>query len=147
MIIEAVAAVTTACKALEMAAGAANNIESLGVFIGRMGAAEFDLQRAKNQTRSMNEAEAAKAVMAEEMVRQSKENIYNVFLATNRLDLWNDMQKKMAEARKARQEEIKRQELAAKKRKKQMIEVLIVLAIALGLVPVAIALVVWWAIS
>jgi len=147
VIIEAVAAVTTACKALEMAAGAANNIESLGVFIGRMGAAEFDLQRAKNQTRSMNEAEAAKAVMAEEMVRQSKENIYNVFLATNRLDLWNDMQKKMAEARKARQEEIKRQELAAKKRKKQMIEVLIVLAIALGLVPVAIALVVWWATS
>lgn len=147
MIIEAVAAVTTACKALEMAAGAANNIESLGVFIGRMGAAEFDLQRAKNQTRSMNEAEAAKAVMAEEMVRQSRENIYNVFLATNRLDLWNDMQRKMAEARKARQEEIKRQELAAKKRKKQMIEVLIVLAIALGLVPVAIALVVWWATS
>jgi hypothetical protein len=147
VIIEAVAAVTTACKALEMAAGAANNIESLGVFIGRMGAAEFDLQRAKNQTRSMNEAEAAKAVMAEEMVRQSKENIYNVFLATNRLDLWNDMQRKMAEARKARQEEIKRQELAAKKRKKQMIEVLIVLAIALGLVPVAIALVVWWATS
>lgn len=147
MIIEAVAAVTTACKALEMAAGAANNIESLGVFIGRMGAAEFDLQRAKNQTRSMNEAEAAKAVMAEEMVRQSKENIYNVFLATNRLDLWNDMQRKMAEARKARQEELKRQELAAKKRKKQMIEVLIVLAIALGLVPVAIALVVWWATS
>ena len=147
MIIEAVAAVTTACKALEMAAGAANNIESLGVFIGRMGAAEFDLQRAKNQTRSMNESEAAKAVMAEEMVRQSRENIYNVFLATNRLDLWNDMQRKMAEARKARQEEIKRQELAAKKRKKQMIEVLIVLAIALGLVPVAIALVVWWATS
>ena len=147
MIIEAVAAVTTACKALEIAAGAANNIESLGVFIGRMGAAEFDLQRAKNQTRSMNEAEAAKAVMAEEMVRQSKENIYNVFLATNRLDLWNDMQRKMAEARKARQEELKRQELAAKKRKKQMIEVLIVLAIALGLVPVAIALVVWWATS
>jgi hypothetical protein len=147
VIIEAVAAVTTACKALEMAAGAANNIESLGVFIGRMGAAEFDLQRAKNQTRSMNEAEAAKAVMAEEMVRQSKENIYNVFLATNRLDLWNDMQRKMAEARKARQEELKRQELAAKKRKKQMIEVLIVLAIALGLVPVAIALVIWWATS
>jgi hypothetical protein len=147
VIIEAVAAVTTACKALEMAAGAANNIESLGVFIGRMGAAEFDLQRAKNQTRSMNEAEAAKAVMAEEMVRQSRENIYNVFLATNRLDLWNDMQRKMAEARKARQEELKRQELAAKKRKKQMIEVLIVLAIALGLVPVAIALVVWWATS
>lgn len=147
MILEAVTAVTAACKALEMAAGAANNIESLGAFIGRMGAAEFDLQRAKNQTRSMSEAEAAKAVMAEEMVRQSRQNIKDVFLATNRMDLWNDMQKKMAEARKARQEEIRRQEIEAKKRKKQIIEILIVVAIALGLVPIAIGLVIWWATS
>jgi len=147
MILEAVTAVTAACKALEMAAGAANNIESLGAFIGRMGAAEFDLQRAKNQTRSMSEAEAAKAVMAEEMVRQSRQNIKDVFLATNRMDLWQDMQQKMAEARKARQEEIKRQEIEAKKRKKQMIEILIVVAIALGLVPIAIGLVIWWATS
>ena len=125
MILEAVAAVTSACKALEMAAGAASNIESLGVFIGRMGAAEFDLQRAKNQSRNMSEAEAAKAVMAEEMVRQSRQNIKDVFLATNRMDLWDDMQKKMADARKARQEELKRQEMLRKKRKKEMIEIAI----------------------
>ena len=145
MILEAVAAVTTACKALEMAAGAASNIESLGVFIGRMGSAEYDLQRAKNQTRFMSEAEAAKAVMAEEMVRQSRQNIKDVFLATNRMDLWQDMQQKMADARKARQEEIKRQEALKRKQRKQMIEILIALSIALGVVPLAIALVVWWA--
>ena len=147
MILEAVAAVTTACKALEMAAGAANNIESLGAFIGRMGAAEFDLQRAKNTARSMSEAEAAKAVMAEEMVRQSRENMKSVFLATNRMDLWDDMQKKMAEARRARQEEIKRQEALRKKRKKELIEILIAISICLGLVPIAIGLVIWWATS
>ena len=147
MILEAVAAVTSACKALEMAAGAASNIESLGVFIGRMGAAEFDLQRAKNQSRNMSEAEAAKAVMAEEMVRQSRQNIKDVFLATNRMDLWDDMQKKMADARKARQEELKRQEMLRKKRKKEMIEIAIALSIVVGLVPLAIALVVWWATS
>ena len=147
MILEAVAAVTSACKALEMAVGAASNIESLGVFIGRMGAAEFDLQRAKNQSRNMSEAEAAKAVMAEEMVRQSRQNIKDVFLATNRMDLWDDMQKKMADARKARQEEIKRQEMLRRKRKKEMIEIAIALSIVVGLVPLAIALVVWWATS
>jgi hypothetical protein len=147
MILEAVAAVTTACKALEMAAGAANNIESLGVFIGRMGSAEYDLQRAKNQTRFMSEAEAAKAVMAEEMVRQSRENIKSVFLATNRMDLWSDMLQKMADARKARQEEIKRQEALKRKQRKQMIEILIAIAIVLGLVPIAIGLVIWWATS
>ena len=147
MILEAVAAVTTACKALEMAAGAANNIESLGAFIGRMGAAEFDLQRAKNTARSMSEAEAAKAVMAEEMVRQSRENMKSVFLATNRMDLWDDMQKKMAEARRTRQEEIKRLEARRKKRKKELIEILIAISICLGLVPIAIGLVIWWATS
>ena len=147
MIIEAVAAVTTACKALEMACGAANNIESLGVFIGRMGAAEFDLQRAKNSTRNMSEAEAAKAVMAEEMVRQSRQNMKDVFLATNRMDLWEDMQQKMAEARKNRQLEIKRLEAQKKKKRKQLIEILIAIAICLGVVPVAIALVLWWATS
>jgi len=147
VILEAVAAVTTACKALEMAAGAASNIESLGVFIGRMGAAEYDLQRAKNQTRFMSEAEAAKAVMAEEMVRQSRENIKSVFLATNRMDLWSDMLQKMADARKARQEEIKRLEALKKKQRKQMIEILIAISIVLGLVPIAIGLVIWWATS
>jgi hypothetical protein len=147
MILEAVAAVTTACKALEMAAGAANNIESLGVFIGRMGAAEFDLQRAKNSTRNMSEAEAAKAVMAEEMVRQSRQKMKDVFLATNRMDLWDDMQRKMAEARKARQEEIKRLEALKKIKRKQMIDILSAFAIAIGVVPLAIALVVWWATS
>lgn len=147
MILEAVAAVTTACKALEMAAGAANNIESLGVFIGRMGAAEFDLQRAKNSTKNMSEAEAAKAVMAEEMVRQSRQKMKDVFLATNRMDLWDDMQRKMAEARKARQEEIKRLEALKKIKRKQMIDILFAFAIAIGVVPLAIALVVWWATS
>lgn len=147
MIIEAVAAVTAACKTLEMAAGAANNIESLGAFIGRMGAAEFDLQKAKNSTRTMSEAEAAKAVMAEEMVRQSRQRMKDLFLSLNRTDLWDDMQQKMAEARKARQEEVKRQEALARKKKKQLIEILIAIAICLGVVPVAIALVLWWATS
>lgn len=147
MIIEAVAAVTAACKTLEMAAGAANNIESLGAFIGRMGAAEFDLQKAKNSTRTMSEAEAAKAVMAEEMVRQSRQRMKDLFLSLNRTDLWDDMQRKMAEARKARQEEVKRQEALARKKKKQLIEILIAIAICLGIVPVAIALVLWWATS
>lgn len=147
MILEAVAAVTAACKTLEMAAGAANNIESLGAFIGRMGAAEFDLQKAKNSTRTMSEAEAAKAVMAEEMVRQSRQRMKDLFLSLNRTDLWDDMQQKMAEARKNRQEEVKRQEALARKKKKQLIEILIAIAICLGVVPVAIALVLWWATS
>jgi ABC-type lipoprotein release transport system permease subunit len=53
----------------------------------------------------------------------------------------------MADARKARQDEIKRLEALKRKQRKQMIEILIALSIALGVVPLAIALVVWWATS
>jgi hypothetical protein len=63
------------------------------------------------------------------------------------MDLWQDMQQKMADARKARQEEIKRLEALKRKQRKQMIEILIAIAIVLGLVPIAIGLVVWWATS
>ena len=57
------------------------------------------------------------------------------------------MQRKMAEARKARQEEVRRLEALKKKQRKQMIEILIAISILVGLVPLAIALVVWWATS
>ena len=102
MILEAVAAVTAACKALEMAAGAAQNIESLGAYVAKLGSSEFDLQRAKN-SKNLSEAEAMKIVMAEEQLRQSRAAIRQVFEATHRMDLWNEMQAKTAEARKNRQ--------------------------------------------
>jgi hypothetical protein len=144
VILEAVAAVTAACKALEMAAGAANNIESIGSYIGKLGAAEFDLSRAKNSKKNMSEAEAMKIVMAEETLRQSRENIKNTFLAVNILDLYNDMMKKMAEARKKRQEAI-RQEAAKKAEfKKQIKQVGLIAAIVLVLVPAAVGGLLTW---
>jgi len=146
MIIEAVAAVTAACKALEMAAGAASNIESLGSYIGRLGESEFDLQRAKN-SKNLSESESMKIVMAEEQLRQSRAAIRQVFEATHRLDLWNEIQVKTAEARKNRQKEVKRLEALKRKKRKQMIEMLTIAALCLGLVPVAIGLVLWWAVS
>jgi len=143
MIIEAVAAVTAACKALEMAAGAASNIESLGAYIGRLGESEFDLQRAKN-SKNLSESESMKIVMAEEQLRQSRAAIRQVFEATHRLDLWNEIQVKTAEARKNRQKEVKRLEALRRKKRKQIIQILIVAALCLGLVPLAIGLVLWW---
>jgi hypothetical protein len=143
MIIEAVAAVTAACKALEMAAGAASNIESLGAYIGRLGESEFDLQRAKN-SKNLSESESMKIVMAEEQLRQSRAAIRQVFEATHRLDLWNEIQAKTAEARKNRQKEVKRLEALRRKKRKQIIQILIVAALCLGLVPLAIGLVLWW---
>jgi len=143
MIFEAVAAISAACKALEMAAGAAQNIESLGGYIGKLGAAEFDLQRAKN-SKTLTEAEAMKIVMAEETLRQSRDNIKEVFLMTNRMDLWMDMMSKMAEARKNRQAFIKAEAIRKKKFKKEMTQYALIFMVVIVLVPAAIGGLLAW---
>lgn len=143
MIFEAVAAVSACCKALEMAAGAAQNIESLGAYIGKLGSAEFDLQRAKN-SKTLTEAEAMKIVMAEETLRQSRENIKAVFLQTNRMDLWTEMMQKMAEARKNRQAFIKAEEARKKTFRKEMKRYALIVMMVLVLVPATIGGLLSW---
>ena len=143
MILEAVAAVTAACKALEMAAGAASNIESLGAYIAKLGSSEFDLQRAKN-SKNLSESDTLKIVMAEETLRQSKENIKSVFLASNRMDLWQDMMIKQAEARKNRQAFLKSEEVRKKRFRKQLSQYALIFAVVIVLVPATIGGLLAW---
>jgi len=143
VILEAVAAVTAACKALEMVAGAASNIESLGAYIAKLGSSEFDLQRAKN-SKNLSESDALKIVMAEETLRQSKENIKSIFLASNRLDLWQDMMIKQAEARKNRQAFLKSEEVRKKRFKKQLSQYALIFAVVIVLVPATIGSLLTW---
>ena len=143
MILEAIAAASAACKALEMAAGAANNIEQLGGYIAKLGSSEFDLQRAKN-SKNLSEADALKIVMAEETLRQSKENIKSVFLASNRMDLWQDMMVKQAEARKNRQAFLKSEEIRKKRFRKQLSQYALIFAVVIVLVPAAIGGLLAW---
>lgn len=143
MILEAVAAVTTACKALEMAAGACTNIEQLGGYIGRLGESEFDLQRAKN-SKNLSEAESMKIVMAEEQMRQSRAAIRQVFEATHRLDLWNEIQAKTAEARKNRQAFLKAEEARKKKFRKELGQYAMIFVVVVVLVPATIGGLLTW---
>ena len=137
MIVESVAAVTAACKALEMAAGACKNIEDLGGYISKLGSSEFDLQRAKN-SKNLTEAESMKIVMAEEQLRQSRAAIRQVFEATHRMDLWNEIQAKTAEARKNRQAFLKAEEARKKKFRTQLKQVALIALVCIFLVPAAV---------
>jgi hypothetical protein len=114
MILEAVAAVTTACKALEMASGACKNIEDLGGYISKLGSSEFDLQRAKN-SKNLTEAESMKIVMAEE-----------------------------AEARKNRQAFLKAEEARKKKFRTQLKQVALIALVCVFLVPAAVGALLAW---
>jgi hypothetical protein len=143
VILEAIAAASAACKALEMAAGAAQNIDSLAGYVAKLGSAEFDLQRAKN-SKNLSDAEAMKIVMAEETLRQSRENIKSVFLASNRMDLWQDMMVKQAEARKNRQAFLKSEEVRKKRFRKQLSQYALIFAVVIVLVPATIGSLLAW---
>lgn len=143
MILEAVAAVTTACKALEMASGACKNIEDLGGYISKLGSSEFDLQRAK-RSKNLTEAESMKIVMAEEQLRQSRAAIRQVFEATHRMDLWNEIQVKTAEARKSRQAFLKAEEARKKKFRTQLKQVALIALVCVFLVPAAVGALLAW---
>jgi hypothetical protein len=143
MIVESVAAVTAACKALEMAAGACKNIEDLGGYISKLGSSEFDLQRAK-RSKNLTEAESMKIVMAEEQLRQSRAAIRQVFEATHRMDLWNEIQAKTAEARKSRQAFLKAEEARKKKFRTQLKQVALIALVCIFLVPAAVGALLAW---
>ncbi len=143
MIVESVAAVTAACKALEMAAGACKNIEDLGGYISKLGSSEFDLQRAK-RSKNLTEAESMKIVMAEEQLRQSRAAIRQVFEATHRMDLWNEIQAKTAEARKSRQAFLKAEEARKKKFRTQLKQVALIALVCVFLVPAAVGALLAW---
>ena len=57
--------------------------------------------------------------------------------------MWDDAMKAMAEARKARAAEIRRLEILRKRRKKELTQLAIVIAVSVGLIPIAIMLAIW----
>jgi len=83
-------------------------------------------------------------VMAEETLRQSRENIKEVFLMTNRMDLWTDMMTKMAEARKNRQAFIKAEVARKKKFRKELKQYAMIFLVVVALVPATIGGLLAW---
>jgi cytochrome c1 len=85
-----------------------------------------------------------KIVMAEEQMRQSRAAIRQVFEATHRLDLWNEIQAKTAEARKNRQAFLKAEEARKKKFRKELGQYAMIFVVVVVLVPATIGGLLTW---
>ena len=140
MVLELAAIVSTvnaATSALNRVAGATSDIQQISSFLGSLGEAQHDLQKIKN-TQSLSAADAIQHQLTQKQISDTLSEVKDIFMVSGNSDLWNNAMQAMAEARLARQSEIKRLTAERKAKNRQLKEVLIIVVVALLLVPAAV---------
>lgn len=137
-----VAGVNMASNALKQAAASADDLSTIGTFLSKLGGAEVELARAQNQG-GLNEADAIKAALARKQIAETMASVKDAFVLSGNGALYQQCMQEMANARKAKQEELAR---AAAKRKQTMKELRLIAFILLGCVAF-LPLIIWGIVS
>jgi len=138
-----VAGVNAATSAIKQVAETTNDISSISSFLSTLGGAEVELQRAQNEGK-LSEADAVKAALAKKQIQETMREIKDMFTVSGNGDLYQEAMSAMAEARKAKQQELARKAAAKKKFWKDVREVLTVIAVLLFLLPLTLAVLLTW---
>lgn len=138
-----VAGVNAATSAIKQVAETTNDISSISSFLSTLGGAEVELQRAQNEGK-LSEADAVKAALAKKQIQETMREIKDMFTVSGNGDLYQEAMTAMAEARKAKQQELARKAAAKKKFWKDVREVLTVIAVLLFLLPLTLAVLLTW---
>ncbi len=131
-----------AASALNKTAQATQDLSQISGYLSALAEGQHDLQRLQN-TKTLSAADAVKAQLAKKEADEALAQVREAFIYSGNGQLWENAMKAMAEARRARAAEVRRLELARKRRRKEIAQFAIALSIALGLVPLAIILAIW----
>lgn len=131
-----------AASALNKTAQATQDLSQISGYLSALAEGQHDLQRLQN-TKTLSAADAVKAQLAKKEADEALAQVREAFIYSGNQKLWDDAMTAMAEARKARAAEIRRLELARKRRKKELTQLAIVIAVSVGLIPIAIMLAIW----
>ena len=131
-----------AASALNKTAQATQDLSQISGYLSALAEGQHDLQRLQN-TKTLSAADAVKAQLAKKEADDALAQVREAFLYSGNGQLWDDAMKAMAEARKARAAEIRRLEILRKRRKKELTQLAIVLAVFVGLILIAIMLAIW----
>lgn len=134
-----VAGVNAATSAIKQIAETTNDISSISSFLATLGGAEVELQRAQNEGK-LSEADAVKAALAKKQIQDLTKDIRDIFTVTGNSQLYQEALSAMAEARKAKQQELARKAAAKKKFWREVRQWGIVAAVLLILLPMTLAL-------
>jgi hypothetical protein len=137
-----VAGVNMASNALKQAASSADDLSTIGIFLSKLGGAEVELAKAQNAG-GLSEADAIKAALARKQIAETMQEVKDLFTMSGHGALYQQCMQEMANARKAKQEEMAR---AAAKKKQMMKELRQLALIVLGCVMV-LPLIIWGIVS
>jgi|TARA_R110002049_G_scaffold5808_1_gene38807 thioredoxin-like negative regulator of GroEL len=129
-----VAGVNMATSAIKQAAGTANDLSTIGTFLSKLGGAEVELAKAQNAG-GLNEGDAVKAALARKQIAETMQEVKDLFVMSGNGHLYQECMQEMANARKAKQEELARLALLRKKRNKELRQLGMIVLLCLALVP------------
>jgi len=132
-----VAGVNMASNAIKQAAGTADDLSTIGTFLGKLGGAEVELAKAQNQG-GLSEADAVKAALARKQIADTMQEVKDLFTISGNGHLYQQCMQEMANARKAKQEELARAAAKNKKFWKDMRQIGMLVLLVLVLVPAAV---------
>ena len=100
-----VAGVNMASNAIKKAASTADDLSTIGTFLSKLGGAEVELAKAQNQG-GLSEADAVKAALARKQIAETMQEVKDLFVMSGNGHLYQQCMQEMANARKAKQEEL-----------------------------------------
>ena len=126
-----------ASNAIKQVAGTADDLSTIGTFLGKLGGAEVELARAQN-TGKLSEADAIKAALARKQIQATMQEVKDIFTISGNGHLYQQCMQEMANARKAKQEELARAVVAKRRFWKEMRQIGMLVLLVLVLVPAAV---------
>tara|TARA_B110000263_G_scaffold39756_1_gene31412 strand:+ start:125 stop:652 length:528 start_codon:yes stop_codon:yes gene_type:complete len=129
-----IAGVQMASNALKSAAGAADDLSTIGEFLGKLGGAEVELAKAQNSG-GLSEGDAIKTALARKQIADTLREIKDLFTISGNGHLYAECMAEMAKARVAKQEEIARLVRLRKQRNEELLQAGILILIFLVLLP------------
>ena len=138
-----VAGVNLATNAIKQVAGTADDLSTIGTFLGKLGGAEVELARAQNTGR-LSEADAIKAALARKQIKDTMQEVKDLFVMSGNGHLYQECMQEMANARKAKQEELARAVVERRKFRAQMTQYALIFMVVLVLVPATVGGLLAW---
>lgn len=143
--VSAMAAVSAAVKMIKKASATVDDVASLGPLIGKYFDAKHDAVKAVRDAKKGGGSNMAKAIELELALKAQKdfeEQLKGLFFSSNNMDIWNNIQKRVAEMNAEDKAEAEREKVREKNRKIRQQE-LNEIFLAIGLAAVLIIFFAW----
>ena len=120
--ITAFAAVQSAVKMIKQASKTVDDVSSLGPLIGKYFDAKSTATKAAREAKKSGGSNMGKAIeieMALKSQRDFEDQLKNLFFASNNMDIWNNIQKRVIEMNAEDEEDARQERIRARKAKKE----------------------------